>query len=113
MSSTAKNREALEVLRTFNTAITTVRLYPPTAPQVSNSIEKAYQEIHSYLHRHGDLSFSHVDGPAVCGAAINQKTLGKIEGFEFFQQLELLSLKHLVLRRGFENASNPFQRVFA
>ncbi len=120
MLSTGKNREALEALRTFNTAMTTVRLYPPTAPQVSNSVEKAYKAIHSYLSNHGVLSFSHTEGPSLCGAPINQKTLGKIEGFEFFQQLEVLRLKHLVLTQGFEKSTlqkiltvftTPHQRI--
>ncbi len=111
MSSTAQKSEALEALRTFNTAITTIRLYPPSAPQVTNSVEKAYQAIKVYLRNHGILSFSHIDGPSLCGAPINQKTLGKVEGFEFFQQLELLKLNHLVLQPGF--GKKTFQQLLS
>ncbi len=100
MSNAARNIEALKALKKFNTAITTIRLYPSSTPQVSNSVEKAFQAIKLYLKKHGILSFSNVDGPSLCGVPINQKTLGKIEGFEFFQQLELLQLNHLVFQSG-------------
>lgn len=100
MSNIARNSEALEALRSFNTAITTIRLYPPSAPQVTNSIDKAFQAIKRYLRSYGELSFSNLDVPTLGKTPIQHKTLGKIEGFEFFKLLELLQLKHMVLQPG-------------
>jgi hypothetical protein len=102
MSNTARNSEALEALRSFNTAITTKRLYPPSAPQVSTSVEKAFQAIKRYLRTYGGLSFSNLEIPTVVGVPVQHKTLGKIEGFEFFKLLELLNLKHMVLQPGLQ-----------
>ncbi len=109
MSNAARNTEALEALKRFNTAITTIRLYPSSTPQVTNSVEKAFQAIKLYLKNHGILNFSNIDGPSLCGVPINQKTLGKIEGFEFFQQLELLQLNHLVFKTGL--GKDTFQQL--
>ncbi len=102
MSNAVGNSEALEALKNFNTAVTTLRLYPSTASQVTHALQKAYRSIALYLKNHGALNFSNVDGPSLCGVPISHKTLGKIEGYELFQLLDLLQLKHLVLQPGLE-----------
>ncbi len=100
MASAARNSMALEVLRKLNAAITLKRLYPSSAPQIIATVEDSFDAISLYLKRHGTLSFSLHDHPTLCGVPISQKTLGKIEGYDLFQRLEVLELPHLVLEPG-------------
>lgn len=100
MAGEDKQQFGLRVLKGFNAAVTTTKLYPPHFPQVAASVEKAFELITSYLGKHKTLSFSLIDDePRLCGFPVSQKTLGKVHGEDVFRQLKLLNLNHIVLEK--------------
>lgn len=100
MAGEDKQQFGLRVLKGFNTAVTTTKLYPPHFPQTVSSVEKAYELITRYLSDFGTLSFSLVEGePRLCGLPVSEKTLGKVHGEDIFRQLKLLNLDHIVLEK--------------
>lgn len=100
MIETEKQHDALEVLKSLDAAITTTKLYPPTFPQVSIAVDKAYQLAHEFIRRYEVLSFSFLGDKAnLCGLPIKEKTLGKMPGEALFQQLRLLELNHVVIEK--------------
>lgn len=97
MAGEDKQQIGLQVLKGFNTAVTTTKLYPPQFPQVATSVEQAYELITGFFDRFGTLSFGLVeDRPILCGLPVSEKTLGKVHGEDIFRQLKLLQLEHLV-----------------
>jgi hypothetical protein len=100
MAGEDKQQFGLRVLKGFNAAVTTTKLYPPHFPQVASSVEKAFELITSYLGKYKTLSFSLIDDePKMCGFPVSQKTLGKVHGEDVFRQLRILSLNHIVLEK--------------
>lgn len=100
MTDADKQHEALEVLKSLNTAVTTTKLYPPSFPQVANAVENAFVHTTDFLKKHGSINFSLVDGqPNLCGAPVKEKTLGKMHGEAIYQQLKLLKLDHVVIEQ--------------
>ncbi len=100
MAGEDKQQFGLSVLKGFNAAVTTTKLYPPHFPQVSASVEKAFELITTYLGKYKTLSFSLIDDePKLCGLPVSQKTLGKVHGEDVFRQLRLLNLNHIVLEK--------------
>ncbi len=99
MTEAEKQKNALDVLKSLNAAVTTTKLYPPSFPQVANAVELAYEQLRSFLRKHGELSFSLLDNePNLCGHPVSQKTLGKTHGEDIFQQLRLLQIVHVRYR---------------
>jgi CRP-like cAMP-binding protein len=106
MAGEDKQQFGLSVLKSFNAAVTTTKLYPPHFPQVAASIEKAFELITSYLGKYKTLSFSLIDDePKMCGLPVSQKTLGKVHGEDVFRQLRLLNLNHVVLEKECDRAT--------
>ncbi len=98
MTDAAKQHDALEVLKSLNSAVTTTKLYPPSFPQVANAVENAFVHTTNYLQKYGSLNFSIVHGePNLCGSPVKEKTLGKMHGEAIYQQLKLLKLDHVVI----------------
>ncbi|SDO39621.1 Cyclic nucleotide-binding domain-containing protein [Desulforhopalus singaporensis] len=51
-------KRGVEALKLFNNSITTRRLYPPEAPQVSNAASLGFEGVQQYVADFGSLSFS-------------------------------------------------------
>ncbi len=95
-----RQHDALEVLKSLNSAVTTTKLYPPSFPQVANAVENAYTCTTNFLEKYGSINFSIVDDqPNLCGAPVKEKTLGKMHGEAIYQQLKLLKLDHVVIEK--------------
>ncbi len=98
MAEVDKHTLMYDVLKSFNTAVITTKLYPPSSPQVDSAEKAGYNALVSFVKRFGPLSLSFYDDePRLCGLPISQKTLGKIPGFEVFQQLRLLQMNYFVI----------------
>ena len=98
MTEADKLQVAHDVLKSFNSAVTTTKLYPSSSPQVTAAEENGFKQISAFVERYKVISFClNEDEPTICGFPVNQKSLGKVTGHEVYQQLRLLEMNHLVL----------------
>lgn len=99
MNQIELQESGIKALRAFNSAITTSRLYPPTAPQVGNAIEYGFKGVHHFLKRHGDLVISLQDGDPFLGdLVVDQETLASFSNLVVYRQMEVLGVSRLVLQ---------------
>ena len=90
--------KGIEVLKSFNNSISTSRLYPPEAPQVTAAIDRGYKSIKAFLRQHKHLQFSLVDDqPNLCGTPIQQDTLNSFPNLHIYRRLRLLGLHCLTI----------------
>ncbi len=77
--------KGVEVLKSFNNSISTSRLYPPEAPQVTAAVDRGYKSIKAFLRQYKQLQFSLVDDhPYLCGTLIQQDTLDSFPNLHMF-----------------------------
>ena len=88
--------KGVDVLKTFNNSISTSRLYPPEAPQVTAAIDRGYKAIKAFLRTNRELQFALVDNiPYLCGAPLHQEVLDSFPNLHVYRQLRLLGLNSL------------------
>ena len=103
MTSEQKNRQAIDVLKIFNQAVTTSRLYPAVSPQVSLAVEKAYKETKKFTRQYRELSFGQNGSDILlCGEAAQEKCKQELHDLVIFRHLALLAVDYVVLRPGFD-----------
>jgi hypothetical protein len=103
MKEAERHRDALETLKSFNSAIVTIRLYPPMTPQVTNAVERGYKAVKLYLRHYGDFVISLQDKkPVLCGEPMSEQEVQSITNLVVFRQLELLGRHILVLMSGID-----------
>lgn len=91
--------KAIEVLKSFNNAISTSRLYPSEAPQVTTAVERGYKSFKTYLRQYKQLQFALVDDlPYLCDAPIPRDTLDSFSNLHIYRQLGRLGLRCLTIR---------------
>jgi len=112
MKETDKLRDALETLKAFNNAVTSVRLYPPHAPQVGNAVERGYKALKQFVRRHGDLVIS-LQGkkPVLCGERVPDSILQTITNLVIYRHLEVLGVDFLVLKSKIDR--NAFSQILS
>ncbi len=97
------DQEALQVLRNFNAAVSTVRLYPENAPQVKKSIEKAFREMELYVLKNGEFSFGYdSDKPILCLELFFPEKPEKVDEFPVFNHLKLLGLPNALFTKSID-----------
>lgn len=90
--------KGVEVLKSFNNSISTSRLYPPDAPQVTAAVERGYKSIKAFLRQYKQLQFALVDDHHyLCGAPIQQETLDSFRNLHIYRQMRLLGLRCLTI----------------
>lgn len=90
--------QGLEVLKSFNNSISTSRLYPPEAPQVTAAVDRGYKTIKTFLRQHRQLQFSILDDqPWLCGTPLQQDVLNLFPNLIIYRQLRLLGLHCLTI----------------
>ncbi|MFT5698398.1 MAG: CRP-like cAMP-binding protein [Desulforhopalus sp.] len=90
--------KGIEVLKSFNNSISTSRLYPPEAPQVTAAIDRGYKSIKAFLRQYSQLQFALVDGrPYLCGAQVPQDVLDSFPNLHIYRQLQRLRLNCLTV----------------
>ncbi|PHR30132.1 MAG: hypothetical protein COA36_01745 [Desulfotalea sp.] len=90
--------KGIEVLKSFNNAISTSRLYPPEAPQVTAAVDLGYKAIKIYLRQYKQLEFALVDKhPSLCGSLLHQDILDSFPNLHIFRQLRILDLHCLTV----------------
>jgi CRP-like cAMP-binding protein len=88
--------KGVDVLKSFNNAISTSRLYPPEAPQVTAAKDRGYKAIKAFLRINRELQFALVDNiPYLCGAPLHQEVLDSFPNLHVYRQLRLLGLNSL------------------
>lgn len=88
----------IKALRAFNSAIATSRLYPPTAPQVTNAVEHGYKGLHHFLEHHGTLEISlRSREPYLEDFPVAEETLASFPNLIVFRQMEVLGVTRLVI----------------
>jgi len=96
MNQTELQGKSLDALKSLNNTITTIRLYPPEAPQVSSAVERSYKTLKSYLREYGKLTYSLKEGnPHLCGQLLSREILDSFPNLIIYRQLRLLGLFEL------------------
>ena len=89
---------SVEALKSFNNSISTSRLYPPDAPQVSAAVDRGYKSIKTFLRQYKQLQFALVDDqPSLCNTLLSQEILGSFPNLHIYRQLRLLGLNCLTV----------------
>ena len=114
MTHVGIHMEALETLKSFNTAVTAYRVYPATAPQVQKAVEAAFKEMNKFLRKYKQLSLGQTQaGPVLCGVAVAQENVLKVKSLGIYQRLEMLHLPYVVFTPGFDRFKfNQIVKVF-
>ena len=100
MTVSTTQQEALGALRYFNAAVSTIRLYPPAAPQVEKTIGRAYQGIKLYIEKNGEMSFGYKGNqPMLCAMPLFADTPEKIKDLPIFHHLRMVGLEHVLFDR--------------
>ena len=90
--------KGVEVLKSFNNSISTSRLYPSDAPQVTAAVDRGYKAIKAFLRQYKQLQFALVDDrPYLCGAQLQQEILDTFPNLHIYRQLRLLGLSCLTI----------------
>lgn len=90
--------KAVEVLKAFNNSISTSRLYPPEAPQVTAAVDRGYKVIKHYLHQYRRLEFSILGGQLYLGGTpLLQDVLDSFPNLHIYRQLKILDLASLTV----------------
>ena len=85
-------------LRAFNNALVTARLYPPTAPQVTNAVDIGYKKIREFLRSFGALEILlEKEIPFLCGLPVDEEILSSFSNLVVYRQMSLLGVSRLVL----------------
>lgn len=90
--------KGIEVLKSFNNAISTSRLYPSEAPQVTAAVDRGYKTIKTFLRQYKQLQFTLVnDQPNLCGSPIAQDILDSFSNLHIYRQMSFLGLHCLTI----------------
>ncbi|WP_457577122.1 HEAT repeat domain-containing protein [Desulfomarina sp.] len=85
-------------LRAFNNALVTARLYPPTAPQVTNAVDIGYKKIREFLRNFGTLDIMlKEEVPFLCGLPLDEEILSSFSNLVVYRQMVLLTVSRLSL----------------
>ncbi len=103
MASSDRQRHALEVLKSMNKAITTLRLYPAQSVQVSNTIEKAYAELKLFIRLYDRLSFGlEKEVPTLDGVIFDRKSREQLNALSMVDLLNKTGLEAMILAHGID-----------
>jgi CRP-like cAMP-binding protein len=98
MNQTELHESGIKALRALNGTIATSRLYPPTAPQVTNAVEHGYKGLHHFLKQHGKLEISLRDREPFLGdLPVAEETLASFPNLIVYRQMEILGVNRLVI----------------
>ncbi len=99
MNTNEKQKEAFNVLKALNKAISTSRLYPPEAPQVNAAVRRGYSELEAFVRRHGQLQFSlKGDRPHLLGAPLDKQFVDSAANISLYRQLRLLGFASMTIK---------------
>ena len=99
MNQIELQESGIKALRAFNSAIATSRLYPPTAPQVTNAIEYGYSGLHSFLKQHGKLEITLINRePFLGGLPVDEETLASFTNLIVYRQMGILGVTRLSIQ---------------
>ncbi len=104
----------IDVLMAFNSAVVTARLYPASAPQVKNSLDRGFKALSAYLNSHDSFSVGQVSGVKVINhKGVEEDVLAGLTNLVVFRQLELLGLPVVFFETGIDQFSfNQIVTVF-
>lgn len=98
MNQAELRERSVKALRSFNNAIVTSRLYPPTARQVTNAVEIGYNGIHDYLKQCGKLDLSIWKGKMLLNNfPLDHNTLSSFSNLIVYRQMGILGVSKLLI----------------
>ena len=99
MNQIELQESGIKALRAFNSAIATSRLYPPTAPQVTNAIEYGYSGLHNFLKQHGKLEITLINQkPFLGGLLVDEEALASFTNLIVYRQMGILGVTRLSIQ---------------
>jgi len=105
MTKAMRPTDAIEVLKSFNNAVHSRRIFPAGAPQIKTAEERALALLRLYLEENPLFVLArHDDEYLLSGNSIGQKVLDGIPNLILYRQLELLQQSQLCLQVGFTEA---------
>lgn len=103
MKSEHVEQYEIDVLMALNSAVVTNRLYPASAPQVRNSIERGFKTLSEFLTAHGSFSIGLVSGVKVLNnKGVEEEVIAGLTNLVIFRQMEVLDVPVLFLETGLD-----------
>lgn len=114
MSNGRVEQHEIDVLMAFNSAVVTSRLYPASAPQVKNSLERGFKALTEHLESYDTFSIGLVSGVNVINQkGVEQEVLDGLTNLVIFRQLGLLEIPAVFFEKGIDLFSfNQIVSVF-
>ncbi len=114
MSSGRVEQLEIDVLMAFNSAVVTSRLYPASAPQVKNSLDRGFKKLTEYLDSSNTFSIGLVSGVNVINQkGVEQEVLDGLTNLVIYRQLALLDVPAVFFEKGLDLFSfNQIVSVF-
>ncbi|HOD28341.1 MAG TPA: hypothetical protein PKH03_03930 [Syntrophales bacterium] len=93
----------IEILIAINTALTNLRLYPPTSAMIQNTLERLHRTLGQVLEEDGEVVFAEAEKTLlVNGAPLGPKDQERPQVTAFLQLLMNAGIRNLTLSRGLE-----------
>ncbi|HAR99213.1 MAG TPA: hypothetical protein DCS11_10065, partial [Syntrophus sp. (in: bacteria)] len=93
----------IEILIAINTALTNLRLYPPTSAMIQNTLEKLHRTLGQVLEEDGEVVFAEAEKTLlVNGTPLGPKDQERPQVAAFLQLLMNAGIRYLTLSRGLE-----------
>lgn len=103
MKSEHVEQYEIDVLMALNSAVVTSRLYPASAPQVRNSLERGFKALSECLSVRGAFSIGLVSGVKVINnKGVEEEVIAGLTNLVVFRQMELLNVPVLFLEAGLD-----------
>ena len=97
--------KAVEVMVVMNSAITNLRLYPPTSAMINNTIDRVYETLLAILKEEDSLILAESErNILVCGQLLSQKDQEKPQVMAFLELLLNFGIKSIMFEKGLNKA---------
>lgn len=103
MAGSEQQQRAVEVMKSLNKAVTSLRLYPEQSAQVMNATEGAYADLKAYLRFYQILDFKlHKGVPTLDGVIFDRKCREQLDALSLVDALDKMGLPAMVLAQGID-----------
>jgi len=105
MTDSGIQKKAIDTMVIMNTAITNLRLYPPSSAMISNTVDRLYQVLSIILEEEESLIFAESEkNLLICGQLLSQKDQEKPQVISFLEVLLNFGIKSVTFEKGLDKA---------
>jgi len=105
MTDSKIQKKAIDTMVIMNTAITNLRLYPPSSAMISNTVDRLYQVLSIILEEEESLIFAESEkNLLICGQLLNQKDQEKPQVISFLEVLLDFGIKSVTFEKRLDKA---------